>query len=343
MNRTPSILIIYTGGTIGMVQNPETGSLSPLNFEQISQQVPELKRFGYNLSSVSFDPPVDSSDVHPGMWVRLAEIIEENYKDYNGFVVLHGTDTMAYSASALSFMLENLAKPVIFTGSQLPIGVLRTDGRENLISAIEIAADNRNGEPMVPEVCIFFQNKLFRGNRTIKYNAEYFNAFRSDNYPPLAETGIHIRYNHQAIHYPVAKQALNTHKNLDNSIAILKIFPGITEEVMSSVLQLIGLKAIILETFGAGNAPTSTWFLKRIREAVSRGLIVFNVTQCSAGSVDMTKYETGKSLLEAGVIGGRDITTEAALTKLMFLLGRRELSPRDIVSLLNKPLRGEIT
>lgn len=343
MNSTSSILIIYTGGTIGMVQNPETGSLSPFNFEQISQQVPELKRFGYNLSTISFDPPVDSSDVQPQMWIKLAEIIEENYEKFSGFVVLHGTDTMAYSASALSFMLENLSKPVIFTGSQLPIGVLRTDGKENLISAIEIAADNRNGEPLVPEVCIFFQNKLFRGNRTIKYNAEYFNAFRSDNYPPLAETGIHIRYNHQAVFYPIAKLPLVTHKELDTNIAILKIFPGITKQAVEAVINIPGLKAVIMETFGAGNAPTKPWFVEIIREAILKGLIVLNVTQCSAGSVDMTKYETGKSLLKAGVLGGRDITTEAALTKLMFLLGQTHLSLKEIVSLLNKPLRGEIT
>lgn len=326
-----------------MVQNPETGSLSPFNFEQISQQVPELKRFGYNLSTISFDPPVDSSDVQPQMWIKLAEIIEENYEKFSGFVVLHGTDTMAYSASALSFMLENLSKPVIFTGSQLPIGVLRTDGKENLISAIEIAADNRNGEPLVPEVCIFFQNKLFRGNRTIKYNAEYFNAFRSDNYPPLAETGIHIRYNHQAVFYPIAKLPLVTHKELDTNIAILKIFPGITKQAVEAVINIPGLKAVIMETFGAGNAPTKPWFVEIIREAILKGLIVLNVTQCSAGSVDMTKYETGKSLLKAGVLGGRDITTEAALTKLMFLLGQTHLSLKEIVSLLNKPLRGEIT
>ena len=343
MSITPSILIIYTGGTIGMVHHPETDALSPFNFDQISQQVPELIRFGYNLSSISFNPPVDSSDVNPQMWIRLVEIIEENYEKFDGFVVLHGTDTMAYTASALSFMLENLSKPVIFTGSQLPIGTLRTDGKENLISAIEIAADNRNGEPMVPEVGIFFQNKLFRGNRTIKYNAEYFNAFRSDNYPPLAETGISIKYNFSNISYPASKQPLKVHKNLNTNIAILKIFPGISENTIRSFFNIKDLKAIILETFGAGNAPTNPWFLQEIKSAVKKGLIILNVTQCSAGSVDMTKYETGKSLLDAGVLSGRDITTEAALTKLMFLLGQPDIEKPELVSFLNKPLRGEIT
>jgi L-asparaginase len=343
MSPTPSILMIYTGGTIGMVHHPETGALSPINFEEISERLPELKKFGYNLKTISFDPPIDSSEVHPDMWVRLVEIIEENYYKFNGFVILHGTDTMSYTASALSFMLENLAKPVILTGSQLPIGTLRTDGKENLISAIEIAADNRNGEPMVPEVCIFFQNKLFRGNRTIKYNAEYFNAFKSDNYPALAETGINIAYNHPFISHPVSKRELKVYKNLNTNLAILKIFPGITEKTLKAFLNIENLQAIILETFGAGNAPTQSWFLEEIRMAVDKGLIVLNVTQCSAGSVDMTKYETGKRLLEAGVLSGRDITTESALTKLMFLLGQKDLRRSELVSFLNKPIRGEIT
>lgn len=343
MSPTPSILIIYTGGTIGMVHNPETGSLSPLNFDQISQQVPELKKFGFNLSTISFDPPVDSSDVNPEMWIKLVEIIEENYEKYSGFVILHGTDTMAFSASALSFMFENLSKPIIFTGSQLPIGTLRTDGKENLISTIEIAADNRNGEPMVPEVCIFFQNKLFRGNRTVKYNAEYFNAFRSDNYPPLAETGINIKYNYSHIAYPASKQPLKTCKSLNTDIAIMKIFPGISENTVKAFFNIKNLKALIIETFGAGNAPTHKWFLNEIKHATDRGIIILNVTQCSAGSVDMTLYYTGKSLLDAGVLSGRDITTEAALTKLMFLLGQPEIKKNELVSFLNKAIRGEIT
>lgn len=343
MSPTPSILIIYTGGTIGMVHNPETGSLSPLNFDQISQQVPELKKFGFNLSTISFDPPVDSSDVNPEMWIKLVEIIEENYEKYSGFVILHGTDTMAFSASALSFMFENLSKPIIFTGSQLPIGTLRTDGKENLISTIEIAADNRNGEPMVPEVCIFFQNKLFRGNRTIKYNAEYFNAFRSDNYPPLAETGINIKYNYSHIAYPASKRPLKTCKSLNTDIAIMKIFPGISENTVKAFFNIKNLKALIIETFGAGNAPTHKWFLNEIKHATDRGIIILNVTQCSAGSVDMTLYYTGKSLLDAGVLSGRDITTEAALTKLMFLLGQPEIKKIELVSFLNKAIRGEIT
>ncbi len=343
MSSTPSILIIYTGGTIGMLHNPETGTLTPFNLDQILQQVPELTRFGYNLSAVSFDPPVDSSDVNPELWIKLVEIIEDNFDKFNGFVILHGTDTMAYSASALSFMFENLSKPIIFTGSQLPIGTLRTDGKENLISAIEIAAGSLNGKPIVPEVCIFFQNKLFRGNRTIKYSAEYFSAFRSDNYPPLAETGVNIKYDFSLINYPGDNKKLTTYKNLNTDIIILKIFPGISEEVIRASLNIKSLKAVIIETFGAGNAPTTPWLLKKIRNAVDRGLVVLNVTQCSAGGVDMTKYDTGKGLLSAGVLSGRDITTEAALAKLMWILGQPEKNKREVESCINKSLRGEIS
>jgi L-asparaginase len=342
MNHPPSILIIYTGGTIGMVNDPETGALYPLDFKQVSNYVPELKRFGYQLSALSFDPPIDSSNVEPGTWIRLAEVIEQNYEDFDGFVILHGTDTMAYSASALSFLLENLGKPVIFTGSQLPIGIIRTDGKENLISAIEIAADKKQGKPIVPEVCIFFQNKLFRGNRTIKYNAEYFNAFRSDNYPVLAETGIKISYHHSGILKPRSRAQLIVHKTLDTNVAIVKVFPGISENVLASVFNTPGLRGVILETYGSGNAPTSPWFLRMIQRASDKGIIILNVTQCSAGKVDMSLYETGKKLLGSGVISGKDITTESALTKLMFLLGNKPYNDSELRKLLNKSLRGEI-
>lgn len=342
MKHPPSILIIYTGGTIGMVNDPETGALYPLDFKQVASFVPELKRFGYQLSAISFDPPIDSSNVEPETWIRLAEMIEQSYNDYDGFVILHGTDTMAYSASALSFLLENLGKPVVFTGSQLPIGIIRTDGKENLISAIEIAADKEQGKPIVPEVCIFFQNKLFRGNRTIKYNAEYFNAFRSDNYPELAETGIKITYNHSRIMRPQNVQELIVHKTLDTNVAIIKIFPGISENVLASVFNTPGLKGVILETYGSGNAPTSPWFLRIIKGAAEKGIIILNVTQCSAGKVDMSLYETGKKLLSSGVISGKDITTESALTKLMFLLGKKNAFNSELHQLLNKSLRGEI-
>jgi len=337
-----SILIIYTGGTIGMKQNPETGALIPFNFNQIEIEVPELKKFHYKLETLSFNPPVDSSDISPDFWVKLAVIIKENYEKYDGFVILHGTDTMSFTASALSFMLQNLDKPVILTGSQLPIGMLRTDGKENLISAIEIAAASRNGQPLVPEVCIFFENRLFRGNRTTKHNAEHFNAFRSDNYPHLAEAGINIKYNFAFIHYPTNKRDLIIHTNLDNSIGVLKLFPGITAEFVDCVLNSPSIKAIILETFGSGNAPSPSWFLDKIRNAVNREVIIVNVTQCHAGSVDMEKYENGLILKKAGVISGYDITFEAAVAKLMLLLGKK-LTPDTIKQEMAKSMSGEIS
>jgi len=337
----PSILIIYTGGTIGMVQEPETGSLVPFDFSHISNQVPELVRFGYKLHTITFDPIIDSSDVNPDLWIRMAETIEDNYDHFDGFVILHGTDTMAYSASALSFMIQNLEKPVVFTGSQLPIGFLRTDGKENLITAIEIAAAEMDGKPLVPEVCIYFQNKLFRGNRTTKITAEQFNAFDSPNFPPLAEAGVHIRYNTKQIKYPGIRGKLSVVKSLCNDVVILKIFPGISRDVVTAVTRLPRLKAIILETYGSGNAPTIPWFIEELTSFSFRGGIVLNVTQCQGGSVEMETYNTGKSLLEAGVISGRDITTEAALTKLMVLLGSYSDRFKTIM-LLNRSLAGEI-
>ncbi|NVO10380.1 MAG: type I asparaginase [Bacteroidales bacterium] len=343
MNREGiSILIIYTGGTIGMKQNPETGALIPFNFNQIEIEVPELKKFHYNLETISFNPPVDSSDISPDFWIKLAITIKENYNKYDGFVILHGTDTMSFTASALSFMLQNLDKPVILTGSQLPIGMLRTDGKENLISAIEIAAASRNGQPLVPEVCIFFENRLFRGNRTTKHNAEHFNAFRSDNYPNLAEAGINIKYNFAFIHYPTNKRDLIIHTDLDNNICVLKLFPGITPNAVDSILNATGVKAIILETFGSGNAPSPSWFLDKIRDAVNRDVIIVNVTQCHAGSVDMEKYENGLILKKAGVISGYDITFEAAVAKLMLLLGKN-LAPDTIKQEMAKSMSGEIS
>lgn len=343
MNREGiSILIIYTGGTIGMKQNPETGALIPFNFNQIEIEVPELKKFHYKLDTISFTPPVDSSDISPDFWVKLALTIQENYKKYDGFVILHGTDTMSFTAAALSFMLQNLDKPVILTGSQLPIGMLRTDGKENLISAIEIAAASRNGQPLVPEVCIFFENRLFRGNRTTKHNAEHFNAFRSDNYPPLAEAGINIKYNFAYIHYPTNKRDLIIHTNLDNNVGVLKLFPGITPHFVDAVLNAQDVKAIILETFGSGNAPSQPWFLDSIRKAVDKGIVILNVTQCHAGSVDMDKYENGLILKNAGVISGFDITFEAAIAKLMLLLGKK-ISSEAIKQEIVKSMSGEIS
>ncbi|MBQ5804071.1 MAG: type I asparaginase [Bacteroidales bacterium] len=339
-----SILLIYTGGTIGMKQDPDTLALVPFNFDQIEEEVPELKKFGCRIDSYSFDPVIDSSDVVPQFWVELAELIHKNYDKYDGFVVLHGTDTMSYSASALSFMLENLEKPVVFTGSQLPIGMLRTDGKENLISSIEIAAaKNAEGHAMVPEVCIYFESYLYRGNRTTKYNAENFRAFRSANYPVLAEVGIHIKYNVSCIRYPeVWGRPLVVNKELDTGVAVLKIYPGITGNIVDAVVDTPGIRAVIIETFGSGNAPTSKWFVDSIKKAVSKGLIILNVTQCQAGSVDMDAYATGVALKKVGVVSGYDSTFEAALLKLFFLMGHFS-DNEDVKLCLGRNLRGEIS
>ncbi len=340
-NSGTSILIIYTGGTIGMINDPETGSLAPFDFDHVMKQVPELNKFGFNLTTITFEEVVDSSNITPEIWIHLAELIERNYEKYNGFVILHGTDTMAYSASALSFLLENLGKPVVFTGAQLPIGTLRTDGKENFISAIEIAAASKNNQPIVPEVTIFFENKLYRGNRTRKHNADYFDAFRSYNYPELAKAGINISYNFSAIHYPVIKHDLKVYHELERNVAILKLFPGITPEVVDAIIHIEGLKGLVLESYGSGNAPSLVWFIEKLKEAVNKGIVVLNVTQCSAGSVEMGVYETSLGLIEAGVISGNDITTEAAICKLMFLLAQK-LSKQEMEVFLTKSMRGEI-
>ena len=342
MEKSISILIIYTGGTIGMVNDPVTGTLVPMDFRHISGQVPELRRFGFNLESVTFDPVIDSSDVSPETWIKIADTISDNYDHFDGFVVLHGTDTMAYSASALSFMLAGLEKPVIFTGAQLPIGVLRTDGKENFITAIEIAAARENGLPLVPEVCIYFENKLLRGNRTIKFSAEHFNAFSSPNLPPLAEAGLQIRYNRNLIRYPTVRRPLAVSAKFDTGVAVLRLFPGISQDVVKAVIRSKGLHGLILETYGTGNAPTLDWFLDEIRSFISGGGIVLNVTQCQAGSVEMGLYETSAGLRAAGVISGKDITAEAAITKMMILLGS-SLPKGKVETLLSKSLSGEMS
>jgi L-asparaginase len=339
-----SILLIYTGGTIGMKEDPTVQALVPFNFSQILEEVPELNKFAYKIDTFTFDPLIDSSDVEPSLWISLAGLIEEKYDNYDGFVILHGTDTMAYSASALSFMIEGLTKPVIFTGSQLPIGMPRTDGKENLISSVEIAAaKDENGHAIVPEVCICFDNILMRGNRTTKINSDNFRAFRSENCPPLAEAGINIRYNRSEIIYPQDwEKSPVFHKDLDTRVSILKLHPGITPQVVRSILCSNGPRAVIIETYGAGNAPSKEWFLNLVREAASMGKILLNITQCIAGSVNMDIYATGKCLKEAGVANGYDSTTESALAKLFHLMGISD-SNEDVQNGLENNLRGEIS
>lgn len=336
-----SILVIYTGGTIGMMHDKVTGALVPFDFEHLYRHIPLLENFDYRIDTLAFDPLIDSSNVDPGFWIHLACEIEKTYEEYDGFVILHGTDTMSYTASMLSFMLENLNKPVIFTGSQLPMGVIRTDGRDNFINAIEVAAAREQETPLVPEVAICFENKLYRGNRTTKFNAENFKAFLSGNYPLLAEVGVHIRYNHPAILKPNFKK-LKVHKHLDQNVGLLKLYPGMTANVVNALLGTPGLRAVILETYGSGNAPTDPWFIDTLEAAIKKGIIILNVTQCKGGSVEIGKYETSLDLGRIGVMGGNDITTESALTKLMFLLGRYQ-DRSDIERLLGESLRGEMS
>jgi L-asparaginase len=336
-----SVLLIYTGGTIGMVQDAKTGHLQPFNFNQILEQVPELNRLEVNLKIISFDIPLDSSDFQPEHWLKIASLINENYNLFDGFVVLHGSDTMAYTASALSFLLENLNKPVILTGSQLPIGVIRTDGKENLITAIEIAsAKGNDGTPIIKEVAIYFEYTLMRGNRTFKYNSEHFDAFKSPNYPILAEAGVTIQYNYPYLYRPKSS-IFKAYDKLDNDIATLKIFPGISQKITTHILLNPDVKAVVLETFGAGNATTKPWFINLLRESVNQGKIILNITQCPEGRVMQGKYQTSAMFNDIGVIPGSDLTFEAAVTKLMYLLGN--FSINESKALLLQDIRGELT
>jgi L-asparaginase len=337
----PKILLIYTGGTIGMIKDYETGALKAFNFKKLLKRIPELQLLDCDIDTVSFDKPLDSSNISIQDWQNIASIIEVKYESFDGFVVLHGSDTMSYSASALSFMLENLTKPVVFTGSQLPIGDLRTDAKENLITAIQIASLQEKGKPVFTEVCLYFEYKLYRGNRTTKISAEHFNAFASPNFPELAESGVHLKVNRSILLKNKGNKKLKVNKSFDDNVAVLKLFPGISKNVLSSVLKTPNLKGIILETYGSGNAPSSEWFISELENAIKNNICVINVTQCSGGSVNMGLYETSTQLKNIGIVSGKDITSEAAITKLMYLLGQK-VAPKVFKTIFETSLRGEM-
>ncbi|RKE99031.1 asparaginase [Ichthyenterobacterium magnum] len=338
----PNILLIYTGGTIGMIKDSDTGALKAFDFENLLIRIPELKLLDCDIKTTSFAEPIDSSNMNPKFWVQIAEIIESNYDAFDGFVVLHGSDTMSYSASALSFMLENLTKPVIFTGSQLPIGDLRTDAKENLITSIQMASLQYKGKPVIREVGLYFEYKLYRGNRTIKLNAEHFEAFESLNYPHLAESGVHLKVYKEYLFQPNTRKKFKLHKNFETDIILIKLFPGISKFVLETLLNVPHIKGVIIETYGAGNTTTESWFIDLLKQTIKRGTPIINVTQCSGGSVIMGQYETSTQLKSIGVISGKDITTESAIAKLMFMLGEN-ISHKTFKTLFETPLRGEMS
>ena len=338
----PRIIIVYTGGTIGMIEDPVTKALKPFDFSHLMENVPKVKMLDYMIDNIQFQPPIDSSDMSPAHWQDIARSIAENYDDYDGFVVLHGTDTMAYTASALSFMLDGLDKPVIITGSQLPIGEVRTDGEENLITALQIAAaTDVDGRPMVREVAILFENYLWRGNRSTKRSADNFNAFKSNNYPQLAKIGLGIHFDTDALMRRNVEKSLKPHYGLDTSVMVVDLYPGLNEGLLRHMLAAPGIKGIVLRTYGTGNAPTASWFIEAIRDVVNRGIIVLNVTQCVNGGVH-TRYLAGDMLAATGVISGHDLTFEAAMTKMMFLFGLG-LDNEEVKKKLCMSLAGEMT
>jgi L-asparaginase len=337
------VLLIYTGGTIGMNRNPQTGALEPFDFEHLLQNVPELKQFDTEIATYQFSPPIDSSDMSPRLWTDLSHVIADHYGDYDGFVVLHGTDTMAYTASALSYMLENLTKPVIFTGSQLPIDQLRTDGKENLITSIEIAAaKDDNDHALVPEVGIYFNGRLLRGNRTTKQSADGFNAFESFNYPHLVDAGVNIVYHHERILQPDWERPMTPHYRLDNNVIIFSLFPGVREDLIRHIIHTPNLRAIVMRTFGSGNAPQTPWLINALREGSRNGKVIVNISQCMQGTVEMGRYDTGVRLQEAGVVSGYDSTVESAVAKLMYLQSHYD-DPEKVRYYMNRSIRGEIT
>ncbi len=341
-NRSASVLMIYTGGTLGMVYDPKIKSLVPFDFDQILVNVPELQRLEFELSILTLPKPIDSSNIKPETWLELAQIIKQNFEEYSAFVILHGTDTMAYTASALSFLLENLSKPVILTGAQLPIGIARTDARENLITALEIASAEINGRPVVPEVAIYFNSYLLRGNRAKKRESSQFNAFRSENYPALAEVGVTIDFNFPFLSPFRPDLPLVVHEKLDKNVMILKLFPGINQTLIHNILNTNGLRGVVLETYGAGNAPSEEWFLTELQEATQRGFVIVNVSQCDGGRVLQGHYHTSSRLNEIGISSGSDLTTEAAITKLMFLLGQ-ETEPERVKYRMENVICGEMS